>query len=93
MRKPKSRINVSISKLLIGIVGVRVQWGPLGTVATNRPIVPTPGDYDDGEIRGMMIGMVNQSSLRKPAPVPFRRPKTPHALSGREPGPLWEASD
>jgi hypothetical protein len=24
--------------------------GPLGTAATNRPIVPTPGDYDDGEI-------------------------------------------
>jgi hypothetical protein len=22
--------------------------GPLGTAATNRPIVPAPGDYDDG---------------------------------------------
>jgi hypothetical protein len=33
-----------------------VQLGPLGTAATNRPIVPTPRDYDDGEIGGMMTG-------------------------------------
>jgi hypothetical protein len=39
---------------LIGIVGCGVQLGPLGTVATNRPIVPAPGDYDDGEIGGMI---------------------------------------
>jgi hypothetical protein len=30
--------------------------GPLGTVATNRPIVLAPGEDDDGEIGGMMIG-------------------------------------
>jgi hypothetical protein len=30
------------------IVGGGVQLGPLGTAATNRPLVPTPGDYDDG---------------------------------------------
>jgi hypothetical protein len=29
--------------------------GTLDTAATDRPIVPTPGDYD-GEIGGMMIG-------------------------------------
>jgi hypothetical protein len=29
-----------------------VQFGPLGIVATNRPIVPAPGDYDDVEIGG-----------------------------------------
>jgi hypothetical protein len=40
---------------LIGIVGGRVQLGPLGTAATNRPIVPAPGDYDDGESGGIMI--------------------------------------
>jgi hypothetical protein len=28
--------------------------GPLGTAATNRPIVPAPGDYGDGEIGGMI---------------------------------------
>jgi hypothetical protein len=32
--------------------------GPLGTAATNRPIVPAPGDYD-GEIGGMMIDRGN----------------------------------
>jgi hypothetical protein len=30
--------------------------GSLCTAATNRSIVPAPGDYDDGEIAGMMIG-------------------------------------
>jgi hypothetical protein len=39
---------------LIGIMGDGVQLGPLGTAATKRPIVLTPGDYDDGEIGGMM---------------------------------------
>jgi hypothetical protein len=36
--------------------GGEVQLGPLGTAATNRPILPAPGDYDDGEICGMAIG-------------------------------------
>jgi hypothetical protein len=27
---------------------VKSQLGPLGTAATNRPIVLIPGDYDDG---------------------------------------------
>jgi hypothetical protein len=41
--------------------------GPLGTAATNnRPIVPAPGDYDDGEIGGM-IGKGNRST-RKSCP-------------------------
>jgi hypothetical protein len=31
--------------------------GPLGTSATEWPIVPAPGDYDDGELGGMKIGM------------------------------------
>jgi hypothetical protein len=39
---------------LIGIVGDGVQLGPLGTAATNRPIVPAPADYNDGEIDGMI---------------------------------------
>jgi hypothetical protein len=42
------------SFFLIGIVGGGVQLGPLGTAATNWPIVPAPGDYDDGEIGGMI---------------------------------------
>jgi hypothetical protein len=31
-----------------------VQLGLLDTVATNWPTVPAPGDYDDGEIGGMI---------------------------------------
>jgi hypothetical protein len=72
-------------------MGGGVQLGPLGTVATNRPIVPSLGDYDDGEISGM-IGRENPSTRRKPAPVPLCPP--PHMLPGREPGPpQWEASN
>jgi hypothetical protein len=63
-------------------VGGGVQLGPLGTAATNRPIVPAPGDYDDGEI-GRMIGRGNRSTRRKPAPVPLYPPQTPHAARTR----------
>jgi hypothetical protein len=55
-------------------VGGGVQLGPLGTAATNRPIVPAADDYDDGEIGGM-IGRGNRSTRRKP--------QTPHAARTR----------
>jgi hypothetical protein len=45
--------------------------GPLGTSATEWPIVPAPGDYDDGEFAGMKIGRGNRSTRRKPAPAPL----------------------
>jgi hypothetical protein len=48
-----------IPVFLIGILRGGVQLGPLDTEATNRPIVSAPGDYDDGEIGGMMIGRGN----------------------------------
>jgi hypothetical protein len=67
---------------LIGIVGGGVQLGPLGTAATNRPIVPAPGDYDDGEIGGM-IGRENRSTRKKPAPVLLCPPQIPHAARTR----------
>jgi hypothetical protein len=67
---------------LIGIVGGGVQLGPLGTAATSRPVVPAPGDYDDGEIGGM-IGRGNRSTRRKPAPMPLCPPQTPHATRTR----------
>jgi hypothetical protein len=63
--------------MLFYIVGVGVQLDPLGTAATNRPIVPAPGDYD-GETGGM-IGRGNRSTRRKPTPVPLCPPQTPHA--------------
>jgi hypothetical protein len=53
--------------------------GPFSTAATNKPTVPAPGDYDDGEIGGMMIGRRNRNTRRKPAPVPLCPPQTPHA--------------
>jgi hypothetical protein len=64
--------------LLIGIVGGGVQLDPLSSAATNRPIMPAPGDFDDGEIGGM-IGRGNRSTRRKPAPIPLCPPQTPHA--------------
>jgi hypothetical protein len=48
---------------------VESKLSPLGTAATYRRIVPAPGDYDDGEIGGMMIGKGNRSTRRKPAPA------------------------
>jgi hypothetical protein len=63
-------------------VGVGVQLGPLGTAASNRPIVSAPGDYDDGEI-GAMIGRGNRSTLRKPASMPHSPPQTSHTTRTR----------
>jgi hypothetical protein len=67
--------------------------GQLGTSATEWHIVPTPGDYDDGEFGGMQIGMGNRSLCRKPAPAPIYPPqipldKTPGSNSGRRGGKL-----
>jgi hypothetical protein len=79
------RMDVTVERIclfLIGIVRGGVQLGPLGTAATNRPIVPAPGYYDDGEIGGM-IGRGNRSTRRKPAPVPLFPPQTPHAARTR----------
>jgi hypothetical protein len=59
---------------------------PLGTAATNRPIVPAPGDYGDGEIGGMMIARENRGTRRKPAPVPLCPPQIPHAFPDGNPG-------
>jgi hypothetical protein len=56
---------------------VESKLGPLGTSATEWPIVPAPGDYDDGEFGGMNIGRENQSTRRKPAPAPLCPPQIP----------------
>jgi hypothetical protein len=74
--------NIILFKLVWG-GGGGVQVGPLSTAATNRPIVPTPGKYDNGEIGGMMIGRGNRSTRRKPVPVPLCLPQTPHATQTR----------
>jgi hypothetical protein len=67
-------------------VGDGVQLDPLGTAATNRPIVTAPGDYDAGEIGGMMIGRRNQSTRRKPVPVPLCPPQNTHTCPDANPG-------
>jgi hypothetical protein len=46
-----------------------------------------PGDYEDGEFGGMMIGKGNRIIGRKPAPVPLCSPQIPHDLNpGRRGG-------
>jgi hypothetical protein len=66
--------------------GGGVQLGPLGTAATNRPLMPNPGDYDDGEISGMIIGRGNRSTRRKPAPLSLCPPQIPNACPDANPG-------
>jgi hypothetical protein len=74
--------------------GGGVQLGPLGTAATNSPIVPAPGDYDDREIGGMMIRKGNRSTRRKTCLSAALSTTNPTYLPGPEPGPpRWEASD
>jgi hypothetical protein len=66
--------------------------GPLGTSATEWPIVPTLGDCDDGEFGGMKIDRENRSTLRKPAPASLCPPQIPLAKPGLQPWmPRWEA--
>jgi hypothetical protein len=56
---------------------VESKLGPLGTSAIYWPIVPAPGDYDDGEFGGMKIGSGNRSTRRIPAPAPLCPPQIP----------------
>jgi hypothetical protein len=51
--------------------GLSPSWVHSATSATEWPIVPAPGDYDDGEFGGMKIGRGNRSTRKKPAPVPL----------------------
>jgi hypothetical protein len=64
-----------------------VRLSPLGTSATNWPIVPAPDDDDDecGAVGGMRIGRGNRNTRREPALVPLFPPRIPHDL-GSNPG-------
>jgi hypothetical protein len=58
-------------------MGGGVQLGPLGTSATEWPIVHAPGDCDDADFGGTKIGRGNRSTRRKPAPTPLCPPQIP----------------
>jgi hypothetical protein len=55
---------------------VESEQGPLGTLAIYWPIVPAPGDCEDGEFGGMN-GRRHRSTRRKPAPAPLCPPQIP----------------
>jgi hypothetical protein len=59
-----------------------VQMDPLGTSATEWPIVPAPGHYDYGVFGGIKIGRGNRSTRRKPAPAPLCPPQIPLDQTG-----------
>jgi hypothetical protein len=70
-----------------------VQLGPLVTAATNRPIVPVPGDYDDGEKLVEWLAGETEVLAESLPQYRFVHHKS-HMLLGSEPGPpRWEASD
>jgi hypothetical protein len=54
---------------------VESKLSPLGTSATEWPIVPAPGDYVEGVYGGIKIGRGNRSTRRKPAPAPLCPPQ------------------
>jgi hypothetical protein len=71
-----------------------VQVGPLGAAATDWPIVPAPGDYDDGEFGGMKIGRETEVLGEHPPQGHFVHHKSHFIRPGIEPGPpRCEASD
>jgi hypothetical protein len=75
-------------------VGGGVRLGPLGTAATDWPIVPAPGDYDDGEFGGMKIGRGNLILGENLSQRHFVHHKSHLIRLGFESGqPRWEASD
>jgi hypothetical protein len=62
-------------------------------VATNKPIVLAPGDYDDGEIGGMLFAGETKV-LGKNLPQCLFLHHKPHMLPGRgTASPPWEAKD
>jgi hypothetical protein len=59
--------------------------GSLGTAATIRPIVPAPGDYDGGEIGGM-IGQVKPKYSENTCPNAALSTTNPTCCPDANPG-------
>jgi hypothetical protein len=76
-------------------IGSGVHTGSTRHCGHYWPIVPNPGDCEDGEVGGMNgFDRRNRNTRRKPAPTPLCPPQIPLARPGRELGPpQWEASD
>jgi hypothetical protein len=62
---------------LIRIMWGGVQTGPTRSVGHFWPIVPAPGDCEDGKFGGIKIGRGNRSTQRKITPAPFRPAQIP----------------
>jgi hypothetical protein len=65
---------------LIDIVGGGGQLGPLGTAATRRPIVPTPGDYDMEKLMERLAGETEVLGENL-SPKPLCPPQTLYAAA------------
>jgi hypothetical protein len=74
--------------LLVGVMGGWVQLGPVSTAATNRPIVPARMIIMMRNWWNDWIGRGNQSTRRKPAPMPLCLPQTPRSARTR----TWAAT-
>jgi hypothetical protein len=59
------------------MVGGGVQTGSNRHVGHFWPIVPAPGNCEDGEFGGMKISRRNRSTRRKPALAPLCPPQIP----------------
>jgi hypothetical protein len=70
-----------VSSIVLG----GVQLGPIGTTATNRPIVPALGDHNVGETGGMIIDRGKRSTQRKTVPVPLCPPQHFEGLKTKSP--------
>jgi hypothetical protein len=66
--------NVLHLSLSLSLICITTDGQP---ASLSWPVVPAPGDYDDGEFGGMKIGRGNRSTRRKPAPAPLCSPQIP----------------
>jgi hypothetical protein len=58
-------------------VGVGVHTGSIRHVNHLWPVVPAPGECEDGEFGGMNIGRGKRNIRRKPALAPLSPPQIP----------------